>query len=110
MINNNVLYYIKYSQMIGYFSVILIVGLLSIIWNIYFIKKDNYHFKIYRDCLKNVRNVRNDRFGNIQEAARIHKYIMTNIFLFVINATEFTTILIRTGIWDGSYAKFTFEQ
>ena len=92
MVNNNVLYYIKYSQIIGLFSVILIVGLLSIIWNTYFIKQINYHFRMFRDCLKNIRN---DSFGNIQETARIHKVDMiTNIFLLLINAAEFATIII----------------
>ena len=78
--------------MIGLFPVILIGGLLSTIWNMYFIKNIIYHVRIYRYCLKNARN---DPFGNIQEAARNHKVDMvTNIFLLIINAAEFVTVFI----------------
>ena len=58
-----------------------------------------FHFvKIHRECLEKSRT---DPFGNFSEAARNYKVeITTNIFLLIINITEFTTIITyATGIF-----------
>ena len=66
--------------------------ILSIIWDIFFVKKIRHLVLLYRECMKKSNT---DPFGNYLEAAQhwkveIHKYI----FLLVINVTEFGTMQI----------------
>ena len=61
--------------------------ILSIIWDIFFVKKIRYLVLRYRECMEKANT---DPFGNFLDAAQhfkieIHKYT----FLLVMNVTEF---------------------
>ena len=68
------------------------VIILSIIWDIFFVKRIRHLDLFYRECMKKANT---DPFGNFLEAAQhfkieIHKYI----FLLVMNVTEFGAMQI----------------
>ena len=67
---------------------------LSIIWDIFFVKKIRHLVLLYRECMKKTNT---DPFGNYLEAAQhfkveIHKYT----FLLLMNITEFGAMQIYT--------------
>ena len=71
---------------------ILILIILSIIWDIFFVKRIRHLVLLYRECMEKANT---DPFGNFLEAAQhfkieIHKYT----FLLVMNVTEFGAIQI----------------
>ena len=72
--------------------VISFLIILSIIWDIFFVKKIRHLVLLYRECMEKANT---DPFGNFLEAAQhikveIHKYT----FLLVMNVTEFGAMQI----------------
>ena len=82
-----VLTIIEYIQISTLMPFILLLIILSIIWDIFFLKKIRYLVLLYRECMEKANT---DPFGNYLETAQhckieIHKYT----FLLVMNVIEF---------------------
>ena len=87
-----ILTFIEDIQISTLMPFILILIILSIIWDIFFVKRIRHLVFLYRECMEKAKT---DPFGNFLEAAQhfkveIHKYT----FLLVINVTEFGTMQI----------------
>ena len=64
----------------------VICALVSIIWNVYFVRKIVQFIRSYRHC---VEKAKSDPFGNLSEAALHHKSeFIKYVFLLIINITE----------------------
>ena len=113
MANHNLLYYIKALQMVSFYPCIVLAVILSSIWNVFFIKRLVYLVKMYRNCIKKART---NPIRNFPEEARNYKIeIVTNIFLLMINVTEFAAVVIYTlggftVVMNHSYSSNTFLQ
>ena len=65
----------------------VVCALVSIIWNVYFVRKIVQFIRSYRHC---VEKAKSDPFGNLSEAALHHKSeFIKYVFLLIINITEF---------------------
>ena len=65
----------------------VVCALVSIIWNVYFVRKIVQFIRLYRHC---VENAKSDPFGNLSEEAFYHKSeFIKYVFLLIINITEF---------------------
>ena len=79
-------------QSIIILAVALLFSFISIIWDVYFVKRIIHFVKLYREC---VEKRKTDFTVNYSEAARHHKAdIIKYTFLIVINVTEFITVLV----------------
>ena len=64
----------------------VICALVSIIWNVYFVRKIVQYIRSYRHC---VEKAKSDPFGNLSEKAFHHKSeFIKYVFLLIINITE----------------------
>ena len=69
----------------------VVCALVSIIWNVYFVRKIVQFIRSYRHC---VEKAKSDPFGNLSEQAFHHKSeFIKYIFLLIINITEFGSML-----------------
>ena len=68
----------------------VVCALVSIIWNVYFVRKIIEYIRSYSHC---VEKAKSDPFGNLSEAALHHKSeLIKYAFLLIINITEFGSV------------------
>ena len=88
-------HYIHIDVAFGYVIALpftVICTLVSIIWNVYFVRKIVQFIRSYRQC---VEKAKSDPFGNFSEEAFHHKSeFIKYIFLLLINITEFGSMLL----------------
>ena len=83
-------YYRHIELILGYVIALpltVVCALVSIIWNVYFMRRITQFIRSYRHC---VEKAKSDPFGNLSEAALHHKSeLIKYTFLLIINITEF---------------------
>ena len=79
-------------QCLAILSAILFIMLLSIIWDVFFVKRLRHFFHLYRAC---VEKINSDPFENFfEEALHYKSEIIKYVFLLLTNVNEFMSILI----------------
>ena len=80
---------------------ICLLFVLSLVWDIYFVKMIMYYVRLYRECIKEVDT---DIFGNASELALHYKAeIVKHAFMLAINTIEFIVVLtFELGFWISS--------
>ena len=80
---------------------ICLLFILSLVWDVYFVKMIVYYVRLYRECMKEANT---DIFGNASELALHYKTeIVKYAFMLAINAFEFIAVLtFELGYWISS--------
>ena len=87
MFSNHIFQIFSFLQYLIILIISVVVILLSIVWDIYFIKTIIHLIKSYRECIEKAKS---DALGNFAEAALHKKWeIIKYSFLLIINITEF---------------------
>ena len=87
MFSNHIFQIFSFLQYLIILIISVVVILLSIVWDIYFIKTIIHLIKSYRECIEKAKS---DVLGNFAEAALHKKWeIIKYSFLLIINITEF---------------------
>ena len=87
MFSNHIFQIFSFLQYLIILTISVVVILLSIVWDIYFIKTIIHLIKSYRECIEKSKS---DALGNFAEAALHKKWeIIKYSFLLIINITEF---------------------
>ena len=87
-----------YLLMVPYICLLFI---LSLVWDVYFVKMIMYYVRLYRECIKEVDT---DIFGNASELALHYKAeIVKHAFMLAINVIESIAILaFELGFWTST--------
>ena len=78
------------------FLYLFLFACLSTLWNVYFVKRILYFFRLYRESIKKART---DVLGKSSETLHYKVEMVKYVFLLVINITEMSSIMIYiTGL------------
>ena len=87
MIDNNSFNTFLLLEYLIILVLVIFIVLLSMVWNIFFVKRIISFHRKYRECLQKAKS---DPFGNFSEAALHHRFeIVKYVLLLLINVTEF---------------------
>ena len=87
-----------YLLMVPYTCILI---LLTLLWDVYFVKMLMHYVRLYRECMKEANT---DILGNASELALHYKTeIVKHVFMLVINANEPIVVLaLELGFWKSS--------